>query len=146
MVTGSIAGCLQSRWLMPLSSTMTRLNYLMEAPSDCGPEDANFLAFVEVTYIIGGCDAKKVEVKESPLSKVVVPMPQVTIVIGALLRCRLQMSRICWWPTIILRNTMPIEGFGMGDSITFLSWPGCCASPNPNLLGGSASLLLWHRL
>jgi hypothetical protein len=100
MVTGSIAGCLQSRWLMPLSSTMTRLNYLMEAPSDCGPEDANFLAFVEVTYIIGGCDAKKefiacalwplsekfrlkVEVKESPLSKVVVPMPQVTTVIGA---------------------------------------------------------------
>jgi hypothetical protein len=68
---------------MPLSSTMTRLNYLMEAPSDCGLEDANFLAFVEVTYIIGGCDAKKVEVKESPLSKVVVPMPQVTTVIGA---------------------------------------------------------------
>jgi hypothetical protein len=38
----------------PLSSTMTQLNYLMEAPSDCGPEDPNFVAFVEVTSIIGG--------------------------------------------------------------------------------------------
>jgi hypothetical protein len=83
-----------------LSLMMTRLNYLMEAPFDCGPENANFTAFVEVTSIIGGHDAVKeflasslwplskkfgfkVETKESPLSKVVVSMPQVTPVIGA---------------------------------------------------------------
>jgi hypothetical protein len=41
----------------PLSSTMTRLNYLTEAPSSCGPEDANFVAFIEATSIIGGRDA-----------------------------------------------------------------------------------------
>jgi hypothetical protein len=81
----------------PLSSTMSRLNYLTEAPS-CGPEDANFAAFVEVTSIVGGRDAVeeflacglwplsekfdfKVETKESPLSKVVVPMPQVDTII-----------------------------------------------------------------
>jgi hypothetical protein len=34
-----------------LSSMMTRLNYLIEAPS-CGPEDANFAAFVEATSIV----------------------------------------------------------------------------------------------
>jgi hypothetical protein len=84
----------------PLSSTMTRLNHLMEAPSDCGSEDTNFLAFVEATSIISGHDAVeeflacglwplsakfgfKVEMKESPLSKVVVPMLQVTPIIGA---------------------------------------------------------------
>jgi hypothetical protein len=41
----------------PLSSTMTPLNYLMEVPSSCGPEDTNFAAFAEVTSIIGGHDA-----------------------------------------------------------------------------------------
>jgi hypothetical protein len=35
---------------------MTQLDYLMEAPS-CGLEDANFVAFVEATSIIGGRDA-----------------------------------------------------------------------------------------
>jgi hypothetical protein len=35
---------------------MTKLNYLMEVPSSCGPEDANFVAFVEVTSLIGGRD------------------------------------------------------------------------------------------
>jgi hypothetical protein len=78
----------------PLSSMMTRLNYLMEAPSLCCPEDANFAAFIEVTSTVGGRDVVveflasglwplrekfgfKVETKESPLLKVVVPMPQV---------------------------------------------------------------------
>jgi hypothetical protein len=74
----------------PLRSMMTRLSYLMETP--CGPEDANFVAFIEVTSIIGGHDATeeflacglwplsemfgfKVETRESPLLKIVVPMP-----------------------------------------------------------------------
>jgi hypothetical protein len=35
---------------------MTWLNHLMEAPSECGPEDANFAAFVEATSIIEGHD------------------------------------------------------------------------------------------
>jgi hypothetical protein len=82
-----------------LSSTMTQLNYLMEAPSSCGPEDANFATIIEATSIIGGHNAVeefltcglwplsekfgfKVEMKESPLSKVVVPMPQVETIIG----------------------------------------------------------------
>jgi hypothetical protein len=84
----------------PLSSTMTPLNYLMEAPFDCGPEDANIAAFNEATSIIERHDAVeeflacglwplsrkfgfKVETKESSLSKVVVSMPQVPLVIGA---------------------------------------------------------------
>jgi hypothetical protein len=90
----------QGKGNYPLSSMMTRLNYLMEAPFDCGLEDANFAAFVEATSIIGGHDTVeeflacglwplsekfgfKVETKESPLSKVVVPMPQVTPIIRA---------------------------------------------------------------
>jgi hypothetical protein len=36
---------------------MTRLNYLMKDPSSCGLEDANFVAFVEVTSIVGGRNA-----------------------------------------------------------------------------------------
>jgi hypothetical protein len=83
----------------PLSSTMTPLNYLIKAPSACGPDDANVAAFVETTSIIRGHDVVEeflacglwhlnekfcfeVETKESPLSKVVVPMPQVMVVIG----------------------------------------------------------------
>jgi hypothetical protein len=81
------------------SSTMTQLNYLTEASCNCGLEDANFMAFVEATSIIWGHDAVeeflasglwplskifgfKVETKESPLSKVVVLMPQVDVTIG----------------------------------------------------------------
>jgi hypothetical protein len=81
-----------------LSSTMTRLNYLMKAPSSCGPKDANFAAFIEATSIIKGHDVAeqflasglwplskkfgfKVEMKESLLLKVVVLMPHVDAVI-----------------------------------------------------------------
>jgi hypothetical protein len=84
----------QGKGCYPLSSTMTRLNYLTEAPSCCGSEDANFATFVEVTSIFRSRDLVKeflasglwplsekfgfkMETKESPLSKVVVPMPQV---------------------------------------------------------------------
>jgi hypothetical protein len=83
----------------PLSSKMTKLNYLMEVPSSCGPEDANIMTFIEVTSLIGGHDvveeflasslwplgqqfAFQVERKESPLSKVLVSMPQITAAIG----------------------------------------------------------------
>jgi hypothetical protein len=84
----------------PLSSMMTQLNYLTEAPSSYGPKDGNFAAFVEATSIIRGRDAVEeflasdlwplsekfgfeVKRKESPLLKVVVPMPQINTVIGA---------------------------------------------------------------
>jgi hypothetical protein len=83
-----------------LSSTMTPLNYLMEAPSACGLDNTNVAAFVEATSIIRGRDAVeeflscglwplsekfgfKVETMESTLSKVVVPMSRVTTIIGA---------------------------------------------------------------
>jgi hypothetical protein len=79
---------------------MTRLTHLMKAPSECGPEDANFTAFVEATSIIGGHNVVEeflacglwplsenfgfqVEMKESLLSKVMVLMPQVNPIIGA---------------------------------------------------------------
>jgi hypothetical protein len=37
-----------------LSSKMTKLDYQMDVPSSCGPEDSNFIAFVEATSLIGG--------------------------------------------------------------------------------------------
>jgi hypothetical protein len=84
----------------PLSCTMTPLNYAMEITFECGPTDTDVAAFTEAASIIGGCDIVKeflacglwplcekfgfkVETKETPLSKVVVPMPQVTPVIRA---------------------------------------------------------------
>jgi hypothetical protein len=83
-----------------LGSTMTPWNHLPETLSACDPDDTNVAAFVEVTSIIRSHDAIEefltcclwplsekfgfdVEMKETPLSKVVVPMPRVTIVIGA---------------------------------------------------------------
>jgi hypothetical protein len=83
-----------------LSSMVTLLDNLMEARSSCGLEDTNFVAFIEATSIIGGCNAveeflacgmwplgKKfgftVETQESLMSKVMVPMPQVTAGIEA---------------------------------------------------------------
>jgi hypothetical protein len=82
-----------------LALMMTPLNHLIEALSACGPDDANIAAFIEVTSIIKSCDAMEefltcglwplsekfgfeVEMNETPMSKVVVPMPQVTAVIG----------------------------------------------------------------
>jgi hypothetical protein len=84
----------------PLRSTMALLDYLNGTPFECSPEDANVVAFIEATSIIGGRDAVeeflaygiwslsdscsfKVETKETPLSRVVVPMPNVTPAIGA---------------------------------------------------------------
>jgi hypothetical protein len=89
----------RGKGLYPLSYTMTPLNYVMEVTFDCGPVDIDVAAFTEAASIIGGCDAVeeflacgmwplsenfgfKVETKETPLSKVVVLMPQVTPVIG----------------------------------------------------------------
>jgi hypothetical protein len=83
-----------------LSSTITQLNHLMKASSECGLEDANFVAFVEATSIIRGHNAVKeflayglwplnenfgfhVERKEFPLWKVMVSMPQVNPIFGA---------------------------------------------------------------
>jgi hypothetical protein len=74
--------------------------YLTEAPSSCGLEDANFMAFVEAISNVGGRDAVeeflasglwplgekfgfKVETKEFPLSKVEVLIPQIDAAIRA---------------------------------------------------------------
>jgi hypothetical protein len=46
----------QGKGSYPLKLTMTQLGYLMETPTSCGSEDANFVAFIEATSIIGGCD------------------------------------------------------------------------------------------
>jgi hypothetical protein len=76
----------------PLSSKMTKMNYLTEVPSSCGLENTNVVAFIEATSLIGGRVVMEeflasdlwplgqqfgfqVERKEPPLSKVLVPMP-----------------------------------------------------------------------
>jgi hypothetical protein len=76
----------------PLSSQMTHLAHETDVPLSCGPEDVDFKAFLEATSLIGGRDAVEeflasglqplgqrfgffVETKESPLSKVSLPMP-----------------------------------------------------------------------
>jgi hypothetical protein len=77
---------------------MTELSYLTEVPSSYGSDDADFVAFVEATSLIGGHNAVeeflacglwplgelfgfRVETKESPLSKVMVLMPLITVTI-----------------------------------------------------------------
>jgi hypothetical protein len=76
---------------------MSLLEYLMDAPYECGPNDANVAAFTEVVVIIGGRDAVeefiacsrstegsefKVKRPELPILKVVVPMRNVTVIMG----------------------------------------------------------------
>jgi hypothetical protein len=78
---------------------MTLLNYLSDVSFEGGPGDVNVAAFTEVASIIRGRDAVEeflacsiwplsekcdfeVEMKEAPLSKVIVPMLKVTAVIG----------------------------------------------------------------
>jgi hypothetical protein len=70
---------------------MTPLDYLNDAPFECSPEDADVAAFIKTTFIISGRDAVEeflaygiwppsnscnfeVEIRETPLSKVVVPI------------------------------------------------------------------------
>jgi hypothetical protein len=83
----------------PLSSQTIRLTYEMDASSSCDFEDADFKAFVDATSLIGGLDAVEeflardlsplgrrfgflVETKESPLSKIILPMPQISTAIA----------------------------------------------------------------
>jgi hypothetical protein len=78
---------------------MTQLEHLIDAPYKCGREDVNMMAFAGAAVIIGGCDTVEefiacsiwplnegwefeVEMKESPLLMVVVPMPKVSAIIG----------------------------------------------------------------
>jgi hypothetical protein len=78
---------------------MTPLKYLTDAPYKCGADDVNVMAFEEAEAIIRGHDVVEaflsygirplsegwefeVERKESPLSKVIVPMPKVIPAIG----------------------------------------------------------------
>jgi hypothetical protein len=78
---------------------MNPLDYLLAVPFECGPGDANVATFTKATSIIGGRNTMEefldcgiwplseksyfeVEMKETPLSKVVVLMPKVTPIIG----------------------------------------------------------------
>jgi hypothetical protein len=78
---------------------MTLLCHLMDASFECGPRDAGVVAFMEAVSIIGGHDAMEeflvcgiwplsekcefeVDKKEVPLSKVMVPIPKFTPIIG----------------------------------------------------------------
>jgi hypothetical protein len=83
----------------PLRSMMTQLNHWTDAPFECGPGDVDVVAFVEVELIIGGHGAVEeylacgvlplkegwefaVERRETPLSKVGVPVQKDTPIIG----------------------------------------------------------------
>jgi hypothetical protein len=73
---------------------MTRLIHEKDVSSSCGPEDGDFKAFVEAISLINGHDEVEeflassswplgrhflfsVEMKESPLSKITITMPQI---------------------------------------------------------------------
>jgi hypothetical protein len=96
--SGLVAGIATSS-TYPLSSKMTPLVHEMDVSSSCSPEDAHLAAFIQVTSLIGGRDAVEeflasglwplgqqfgfeVEMKESPLSKVILSMPWITTAIG----------------------------------------------------------------
>jgi hypothetical protein len=87
-----------------------------------------------------------VETKETPLSKVVVPMPQVTHVIwaqepGVLLKHESRMPQVGRWAIILLLSITPIRASGLGDSTECLSWLACSASLARSPLSTSERLL-----
>jgi hypothetical protein len=51
-VTLEQAADVQGKWNYPLRSMMTLLNYLMDALFECGPGDANVVAFAEAAGLI----------------------------------------------------------------------------------------------
>jgi hypothetical protein len=133
------------------------LNYLTEVSSSCDPEDADFMAFVNVTSLIRGRDEVeefltcglwplgeqfgfRVETKESPLSKVMVLMPMITTAIEdqeSEANFVVHIEKV----TTILQSIRPIRGFNTGGSTAFSSWPEFSASPNPNPSRRNASML-----
>jgi hypothetical protein len=151
---------------------MMLLNYLSDVSYECSPGDANVAAFTEAVSIIGDRNATEeflacgmwplqsclcdfeVETKEAPLSKVIVPMPKGTPVIGQRnqgqpLKRGSYLPLICWLAIITSRNIMPTLGFVMAGLIIYFSWQVCSAnyvrSPLPVLLGNKR-LLLRFRL
>jgi hypothetical protein len=86
--------CFKGLRTYPLSSQMIHLTYETDVSASCDSEDADFKAFVDATSLIGGRDAVEeflacglsplgrgfafpVETKESSLSKIILPMPQI---------------------------------------------------------------------
>jgi hypothetical protein len=79
---------------------MAPLDYLNDALFECSPNDTDVAAFIDYMTIIDGHDVVEeflacgiwllsnscgfeVETKETPLLRVIVPMPKVTLAIGA---------------------------------------------------------------
>jgi hypothetical protein len=122
----------------PLSSMMTRLNYLMEVPSSCGLEDANLVDFIEVTSIIAGRVAVeeflscglwplseqfgfKVEKKSLPCRRFWCRCHKSIQLLGLMslelnLRHASEMPQICWWARTMLQSTTLIKGFNIVTS------------------------------
>jgi hypothetical protein len=74
-----------------------------------------------------------VEGRETPLSKVVVPMPKVTPIIGKQESEVAFEARIVAMANLLVGNYYALEhnsytGFGMGDSIACSSWAVCFIS------------------
>jgi hypothetical protein len=126
---------------------MKGLEYLTDASYACSVDNANVMAFVEAIAIIGGRDVVEeflacgvwplssswdfsVEMRESPLSKVTVPMPQVTVAIGEKEMPAAFEAQIVIVVNVLIGNYSMTESislaqcsFDMVDSIRSLSWP-----------------------
>jgi hypothetical protein len=138
-----------------LSSKMTELDYLTEVPSFCGPKDTNAAAFIEATSIIRGRDVVEeflacdlwslsekfgfnVESTKSPLSKVVVLMPQVTATIDKQEPVAKFEARIESVVNLLVGNYNVVEhkayqGLQHGRLIVFSNGPGFSAGLDPSL-------------
>jgi hypothetical protein len=148
---------------------MSANNYQREDTTSCGPEDPNFTAFIKVTSLIGGHDAVEeflacglwplgqqfgflVETKESPLSKVLVPMLQITATIGeweseAQFVPRIEKAANELIGRYNLVEHKAYQGFSTCGSTIFSNWLEISASPGLSLLCGNANLLprAWLR-
>jgi hypothetical protein len=150
---------------------MTPLDYLIDAPFECGLENTNVVAFIKATLIIGGHDVVEeflasgmwllsekfdfeVEVKGTPLSMVVVPMLKITPTIGTHESDAAIEARIVTAANLLVGNYNVTEhnaqtGLRHGWLIAYLSWSVCSASliwsPLPVLLE-SKKLLLRRKL
>jgi hypothetical protein len=76
-----------------------------------------------------------VERKESHLLKVMVSMPQANPIIeaqepGVAFKAWIVNAANLLVDNYNIRSTTPAKGFGVGDSIMFLSWLGCSTSPS----------------
>jgi hypothetical protein len=138
---------------------MTCLTHEMDVPSSCGPEYADFKAFVEATSLIGGRDAAEeflasglrplgqhfgflVEMKESLFSKVTLPMPQIDAAIrewesGDMFVAHIEKAANEHVGRYNIVEHKACQGIAMDGLIMFLSWLVSFVKPTLSLPGAS---------